>query len=660
MPGGGRDVVAVARIIAAQRPVGALDDALGALDDPVERRAQDFVERVVEIAGPRSPGLDRRRPEPRRCRESRRSCRRRRSPLRRSSTTERDFVAAAAGALAGEAAPRRKRADQRHFAVVILLEPEDAGQRLARRLRRARFRAARQDRPTARSGAAPRRRPIRGAPPRPPLRSRRRAASEARPGGRATVQPSSDKAISSPSGVARTHSSMSWSADAAMRRARDRRCQARAQAARPPQPAAAPASCPDRRAGLALQRLELGVGGDQPAGLVDPAEDRARFRGCARHGSFPRRRARRGRPVGVASHVARLADLLVAHAVEYADRRARIIDPEQVADAREQPGAQARGSRRPTRNRAIIRRGSAESSSSIATSPRIPARRARTWATNADLAFMRRGEDQIVGRARHSRRAGGPSVAVSASMLRAGSCARGERAGAHAAVRFRDAAAAASSTRSAAAIDVDQRLGGRRRDRRMRRRHWPKRSRRRPRARISAIAAAETAPSAWLTRPWRTRASRRPVRARGGGRDPLLVGAAQQHRHQARLVEQPRRAQLLDQSRDCPRRWRPPSARQRRPKRIRDIADQAMEHRGHQRALLLGQALCGIEEEIGADRGQPVAARAARGRVRSAAEAAIGHSSGIITPALIEFPLTSRQLGGECRTCWTMKKDSAA
>ena len=54
MPGGGGDVAAVARIIAAQRPIGALDDALGAFDDAVERRAQDFVERIVEMAGPRS------------------------------------------------------------------------------------------------------------------------------------------------------------------------------------------------------------------------------------------------------------------------------------------------------------------------------------------------------------------------------------------------------------------------------------------------------------------------------------------------------------------------------------------------------------------------------------------------------------------------------
>ncbi len=45
-------------------------------------------------------------------------------------------------------------------------------------------------------------------------------------------------------------------------------------------------------------------------------------------------------------------------------------------------------------------------------------------------------------------------------------------------------------------------------------RHWPKRSRLRPRARISAIAAAEMAPLSWLTSPCSTRASRRPLRAR--------------------------------------------------------------------------------------------------------------------------------------------------
>ena len=145
-----------------------------------------------------------------------------------------------------------------------------------------------------------------------------------------------------------------------------------------------------------------------------------------------------------------------------------------------------------------------------------------------------------------------------------------------------------------------------------------------------------------------------------GGRDPFFVGAAQQHRHQARLIEQARSAQLLDQCEIALVVGGRPAARQRRPKRIGDIADEAMEHRGHERPLLLGQALVGIEEKVGADRGQPVASRGARGRelvrcISSDRPFLRHHQAG-----LIEFLLTSRQLGGRCLTCWTMKKDSAA
>ena len=45
------------------------------------------------------------------------------------------------------------------------------------------------------------------------------------------------------------------------------------------------------------------------------------------------------------------------------------------------------------------------------------------------------------------------------------------------------------------------------------------------------------------------------------------------------------------------------------------IADQAVEHRGHQRPLLLGQALRRAKEEIGADRGQTITRAAPRRRV---------------------------------------------
>ena len=48
------DIVAVARIVAAQRPVGAGDDPLGAFDDAVDRGAQQLVQRMIEGRGSRA------------------------------------------------------------------------------------------------------------------------------------------------------------------------------------------------------------------------------------------------------------------------------------------------------------------------------------------------------------------------------------------------------------------------------------------------------------------------------------------------------------------------------------------------------------------------------------------------------------------------------
>src|SRR6478672_13295240 len=53
MPRGSCNVVAIARIIAAERAVGALLDSLGAVDDSVERRAQHLVEGIVECGSGR-------------------------------------------------------------------------------------------------------------------------------------------------------------------------------------------------------------------------------------------------------------------------------------------------------------------------------------------------------------------------------------------------------------------------------------------------------------------------------------------------------------------------------------------------------------------------------------------------------------------------------
>ena len=46
--GGSRNIVAIARIIAAKRAVRTLDDALGAFDDVVQRRPKHLVERMIE------------------------------------------------------------------------------------------------------------------------------------------------------------------------------------------------------------------------------------------------------------------------------------------------------------------------------------------------------------------------------------------------------------------------------------------------------------------------------------------------------------------------------------------------------------------------------------------------------------------------------------
>src|SRR5260221_9023439 len=125
----GGDVVAIAGIVAAQRPVGALDDPLRAFDDAVERRAQNLVERIVEggaarrFGHGRSVGLHR-------------TAEAGEAPL----GTGYDFaiqhnfaavISAAARMLTSEAAARGKRAHQRHFPILVLLEPDNTRQRLA-------------------------------------------------------------------------------------------------------------------------------------------------------------------------------------------------------------------------------------------------------------------------------------------------------------------------------------------------------------------------------------------------------------------------------------------------------------------------------------------------------------------------------------------------
>ena len=210
VPGRGGDVVAVARIFAAQRPIGALDDPLGAFDDSVERRAQHFVERMVErrprelAAGCSAPV--RLRPS----RGSRRSCRRRQSRPRRSGRRN-GVVGAAARALAGKAAAGGERADQRHFASFILFEPKQRESAAGPAPRPSRRQAC--SAKLGRKGDDPQL--LVGRPFVAGRRSRlRHAAAEHRREPRALPERArsslrASSAISSPSGVALTHSSMS-------------------------------------------------------------------------------------------------------------------------------------------------------------------------------------------------------------------------------------------------------------------------------------------------------------------------------------------------------------------------------------------------------------------------------------------------------------------
>ena len=127
--------------------------------------------------------------------------------------------------------------------------------------------------------------------------------------------------------------------------------------------------------------------------------------------------------------------------------------------------------------------------------------------------------------------------------------------------------------------------------------------------------------------------------------DTFFVGSAKKHCDQPWLVQQTRPAELPDEVPIIVVIGGNGTRRQRCPERVSNVANEAVEHGGHQGPLLLGQALGRIEKEVDANRGQPVAPRGARGRVlvghRSSDRPFFRHHRG----RLIEFLLTSRQLG---------------
>ena len=559
VPRGGRDVVAIARIVAAQRPVGALDDPLGAFDDPVERRAQRFVERMVEAAVRAGRGRRRRRRSisavPRKPAKLP-SAPVTTSPLR--ITTAR-FVGAAARALAGEAAARGERADQRHFAVFVLLEPEHARQRLPGRfgdvdaemlgkVGRQRDRAA-----------APRRRPIRCA-------SCAASASAA-----AAEQRGEPRRRGRPLGPAfeRQRDLVAF-----RRRARPTaRCHGRptprAPGARPAMPSLRASSrdrrdlrqgqaSAERRAGLALQRFELRIGRDQPAGLVEPAEDRPRFRGSAGHWPSPALRRPRDRPGSAASQLRAAATSLIAQRVERADRRPGSSIPSRSPIAASKPAASL--ARHAGRSGAGHRSAGGSPTAARPARLRRRCRAARErLGDEGHLAFDRRARRSARRSARLPRRAAATSVAVSA--LDAAARVMTRRARRTAAAESdrslpAEPTSAASSRAQRRGDGMDQRRG------------------RRPAARSSKCeqALAEAVAAAAAREDQRHRRGRdravvvadqplehprlAPPAARPGrGRDPLLVGAAQQQPRSGRHGRAARRRSARRSAPDCRRRW---------------------------------------------------------------------------------------------------------
>ena len=137
----------------------------------------------------------------------------------------------------------------------------------------------------------------------------------------------------------------------------------------------------------------------------------------------------------------------------------------------------------------------------------------------------------------------------------------------------------------------------------------------------------------------------------GRGRDPLLVRAAQKQPDQRRTVEQTRRRQRLDQRQVALVVRGRAALGNGGADLIGDVSDQAMKHGGHQRPFLLGQPLGRVEEEIGADRDQPVAPRQSRGRVGIGCVCSNRPFLRQHLTAFIAGELTLGQLGVRRRAC---------
>jgi len=137
-----------------------------------------------------------------------------------------------------------------------------------------------------------------------------------------------------------------------------------------------------------------------------------------------------------------------------------------------------------------------------------------------------------------------------------------------------------------------------------------------------------------------------PASCAGRRRDPLLIRPAQQQRHEAGLVEQAGGSQHPHERGVTLIVGGNTAARQLCANGVGDVADQAMQHRRHQRPLLLGQAVRGIEEEVAAYGREAAPPRRARGAVPVSCRCSNGPFLRHHVPASSGFRLNWRQLVG--------------
>ena len=487
----------------------------------------------------------------------------------------------------------------------------------------------------------------------------RRVRESMRPAANPTAgrscQFSSDSAISSPSGTARTHRSMSWSLEAARRGAldRDSSLQGKARNRRHLRQRKLVA---DVGAGLALEGLERVIGCDQPARAVDPPDHRARFRGRASHGrSSSRSSALRYVVIRQAARHAPTRCPRRSCCRSISSRPAVAVEAEDIAASRRSGRPRSRGLRRPSEAAPLPAPNLA---TSILPPPSagqcrraarahwqgrrfpLPPRPQATSSSSSRPAESSKATSSPVKASRLCSRSWPSAFAVAtrakASSLAAGPCVRDKVA----AQRRRDPAGKPLGRAKRKIVEREQALAK------------PvaapaaRKHQRHCRCSDRAIVVADQGPGglARLARPARAAAAiaiRSSSARRSSKREQLIV------------VEQAGIASAARSAGNCRRHWPPPSppgAPREAHRRCRRPGNGAWP------SSAPAPARSGARRGRGRSRPdgrQPSAARAARGRVRITLDprrgAATGHSSGIIRrhyPIWVNFGSTRLVDGG--------------